>query len=181
MTKISVRASHSGTGLTPFVCLYLIPCYCVFLLNTSSYSCFVAVCHLLFFPLGIACLVFSFLLLYCIASLLYLWMCRRNGTNVGQPMPKKWVIHCIHSIVSFFSFFFPSLTFLPCPSKRQAVWWCDMLCGKGSQVGISFFLMPSTYPFLKNLALDTFGTHHCIPYVFPISSPLRQRYIFKFS
>lgn len=123
-----------------FLCLYLIPCYCIFLLNTSNYSCFLAVCHPLFFPVGIACLIFTFLFLYYIASLLYLWICRRNGTNCGQTVPKKWVIHCIHSFVPFFSFFFPSLAFVPCPSKPQATWWHDMLCGKGSQFGDWFFL-----------------------------------------
>lgn len=100
-------SSHNGAGLTRFVCLYLIPWYCIFLLNTSSYSCFVAVCHLLFFPVGIACLIFTFLLLYYMTSLLYLCLCRRSGTNCGQTMPKKWIIHCIHSFVSFFGFFFP--------------------------------------------------------------------------
>lgn len=135
-------SSHSGTGLTRFVWFYLIPCYCIFLLNTSNYSCFVAARRLLFFPVGIACLIFTFLLLYYMTSLLHLCLCRRNGTNCGQTMPKKWIIHCIHSFVSFFRFFFfPSLAFLPCPSKTWATWWHDMLCGKGSQLGNWFFFL----------------------------------------
>lgn len=176
-------SSHSGAGLTRFVCFYLIPCYCIFLLNTSNYSCFVAACRLLFFPVGIACLIFTFLLLYYMTSLLHLYLCRRNGTNCGQTVPKKWIIHCIHSFVSFFRFFFsplPRLSALSLKTMSNLVAWHALW--EGLSVGeLILFFMPSTYPFLKNLALDTFGTHRCIPYVFPVLSPLRQRYFFKFS
>lgn len=109
-------------------------------------------------------------------------MCRRNGTNCGQTMPKKWIIHCIHSLVSFFGFSSPPSHFCPVPQNHEHLGGMTCFVGRALSWGTdSVFFMPSTYPFLKNLALDTFGTHHWIPYAFPTLSPLRQRYFFKFS
>lgn len=108
-------------------------------------------------------------------------MCRRNGTNGGQSVPKKWAIHCIHSFVSFFSFFFPLSRLCPAPQNLKQLGGMTCFVGRAlSWESDSFFFMPSTYPFLKNLALDAFGTHHCVPYVFPILSSLRQRYFFLY-
>lgn len=133
-------SSHSGTGLTRFVWFYLIPCYCIFLLNTSNYSCFVAACRLLFFPIGIACLIFAFLLLYYMTSLLHLCLCRRNGTNCGQTMPKKWIIHCIHSFVSFFRFFFsPPSPFCPVPQKHEQLGGMTCFVGRALSWGTDSF------------------------------------------
>lgn len=139
VTEISVRVLAYGTGLTRFFVSFSHPLLLYF--PAKHFQLFLFSCSM---PSSILswwnCLpdfYFVIPVLHCTTSVP---LCRKNGTNCGQTVPKKWVIHCIHSFVPFFSFFFPSLAFLPCPSKPRAAWWHDMLCGKGSQFGNWFFL-----------------------------------------
>lgn len=156
--------------------LYLIPCYYIFLQNTSNYSCFVAVCHLLFFPVGIACVIFNFLLLYYVTSLLHLYLRRRNGTNFRQTMPEK-VDNPLYPLSPFFAVvFFPPSPSCSVHQNHGQLAGVTCFVGRALSCGTDSFSAWSTYLFPKNLVLDTFGAHHCIPYVFPTLSLLRQRY-----
>lgn len=155
------------------MCIFILsPIVVFFLLNTSNYSCFVAACGLLFFHIGIVCLIFTSLLLYYVIILLYFflyfYLCRQDGTNFRW---KKWIIHCIYSPLSLCFVLPPSLSSCPVPQNHRQLG--DTTCWAFSCGTNSFFVFSSTYPFLGNLALDTFGAHHCIPYVSPTLSLLR--------
>lgn len=100
------------------MCIFILsPIVVFFLLNTSNYSCFVAACGLLFFHIGVVCLIFTSLLLYYVIILLYFflyfYLCRQDGTNFRW---KKWIIHCIYSPLSLC--FVPPLPYLPALSLK---------------------------------------------------------------
>lgn len=126
--------------------LYLISSYCIFLLNTSNYDNFVAVHHVLFFPVGIACLIFTFFLLHYMASVLHLYLHRRCRTNFRQTCLKKWLIHCICSPPSLLlSFFLPS-PLCPVPQNPRQLGGVTCFVGKALHCGTVSLFHPSCPP-----------------------------------
>lgn len=158
------------------MCIFILsPIVVFFLLNTSNYSCFVAACGLLFFHIGVVCLIFTSLLLYYVIILLYFflyfYLCRQDGTNFRWTIPEK-MDNPLYLLSTFFVFRSPpSLSSCPVPQNHRQL--SDMTRWAFSCGTNSFFVFSSTYPFLGNLVLDTFGAHHCIPYVSPSLSLLR--------